>query len=691
MAPPANDNFASAIALSTTLPGQRLGDTTEEATYQASEPVAWFLSDTQQSVWYTFTPTVTQRYRFWIDNSNAVVWMDGKQAIIAVYSGATLGTLSLEKVILNNQSGSPIDGFGLHVDLVNGTTYHIMVAAPLFSGETPEDHVFQFDLHWDAVPDDSPANDSVPTAEDLGTDPPDDAYPGSTLGASDADWGDPAVFYKFQTTGAGSQELHVVRSGDYIEYYPYWELYEVTNDPPADMSDLDYVADAGSYNLTDATTTISLAASTKYVLMVTTYWGQGQASDFTLYFGAVAAPPTAPDNDDRVAALSASPFDLARSEWGAYYSWPHAREVEGTTIEATAEVGDPTIAGFAATRNVWYRFSMLGSFLTPVRPVKVWVESAVDCVLAVYQVGVLGAIGTFIDDDDDSGTGNWPELTFNADPAEEYYFIVDSKTEGDFTLKFQVVTGTPHPANDDFDDATVISALPYSVAGSTVKASAETAEREAEGLGIGPTDSVWYKWVATFTGQVVVNATCNSNNEDAYVYIDVWKGTTLDNIIREPVPGGLKGFFSLFDSPEELAAQALPVHVTNGDTYYFRVQTQSGGSEDFTIYVDVDSVYVDIEASGSEEMHGTLLDAATVYVNIQALGSEFQEHLTQDSATVYVNIQFMGGECYSAHTGLMMDAEADPRWIALADSRWQVMDVRQRWEIVDVQSEGVHC
>jgi len=106
-----------------------------------------------------------------------------------------------------------------------------------------------------------------------------------------------------------------------------------------------------------------------------------------------------------------------------------------------------------------------------------------------------------------------------------------------------------------------------------------------------------------------------------------------------------------------------------------------------TINEDAATVYINIQASGADV--ATTVDSATVLVDIQV--SSLETYTRFDAATVYVNIQFMGGECFSAHTGLMMDAEADPRWIAGADVRWQILDVRQRWEIVDVQSEGVHC
>ena len=77
MAPPVNDNFASAIALSTTLPGSRIGDTNVDATEEVGESDAFFGEDDGRTVWYTFTPTSTGRYVFRIDNARPAGQMLG--------------------------------------------------------------------------------------------------------------------------------------------------------------------------------------------------------------------------------------------------------------------------------------------------------------------------------------------------------------------------------------------------------------------------------------------------------------------------------------------------------------------------------------------------------------------------------------------------------------------------------------
>lgn len=382
---------------------------------------------------------------------------------------------------------------------------------------------------------------------------------------------------------------------------------------------------------------------------------------------------------------------------------PYAGQRDGTTVGATVGVGEAAIAGNTATRTVWYYWDPGWALMFDI-----WVESAVDCVLGIYTVNSGGVLASLVAQDDDSGPGNQPLLSNFVTPNYNYALavVVDSKTEGAFTLKFRNTSLSP-PANDEFANATVISSLPAVLTGTTIGATAEPGEGNAEELGTGPRDTVWYKYVATFNGHVKIKATCDTFLDDAYVYVDSWKGTTLANLVRNPEPpptgpgGGInKGFFNHFNTPAQLESASFVMDVVSGQTYYIRVQTESGGSEDFTLYVDGSAVYLDITPSGAD--FGPYTDFATVYLDLTALGSdEFHgtifdsgtvplkltpgatwETIGQervDSATVYVDIRVLGGECFSrfAFTG---EGEAETRWAASAETRWAI-DTETRWDM----------
>lgn len=343
-----------------------------------------------------------------------------------------------------------------------------------------------------------------------------------------------------------------------------------------------------------------------------------------------------PANDLRSAIdLNQFAYHLGRSEWGNYFNGAEAWYRDGTTVGATTAAEDPaTIAGFACTRTVWYmvEIAKTGNYTFSI-------ESSVDCVLGIWNDASGTNLGSLVGQDDDSGPGNTPELTVALTAGQAYWIGVDSKTEGNFRLLGRKATPASPPSNNDFANATVISSLPFSVAGSTVNASAEPLEREAEELTFGPKDTVWYKYVATANGHLKIKASCDTSGIDSYIYVDVWRGTTLEGLIREPPPTDIRGFFAFGDTPQELERQALTVDIVSGQTYYIRVQTESGGSEDFTIYVDVASVYLDLIPGGTEI--GPWPDSAEIYLDLQPSGFDISNY---DTAEIYLDLQPSGVE-----------------------------------------------
>ena len=77
--PPANDNFASAQAISTSLPQNLTGLTSVDTTEETGEPAPYFGlggSDTPHAVWFSFTPNHTAQYRInMYNNQNCFIIM----------------------------------------------------------------------------------------------------------------------------------------------------------------------------------------------------------------------------------------------------------------------------------------------------------------------------------------------------------------------------------------------------------------------------------------------------------------------------------------------------------------------------------------------------------------------------------------------------------------------------------------
>lgn len=725
---------------------------------EVDEPFTFYWNEdvllNQATVWFDWTCPSSGWYEFEVENAKGI------DTRLGIYTGSTL--VGLTPIARNEMGGESNLGTSLlrgktviRFNATNGTSYKLQVSANADTVISGDDTTST--LTW--------ASAAAPTGDTLATAPEgsfdytrvdnygntnDDLPPNGVTRLSPHDdwWYFDGAIGRSKWWKYAPDDLQVVRvraetfvDGIHATYSEYGLLAYISVGDTTDVGDLiaattDAAEDAVMLGYSDdpATTLasadfmdITVDGGANEVLwlclvglydedynedtVVGTVDGDCPQTALDLKFGDADVPEEAQANDDRNVAPDVFPWNLAKSQFGNFYIMPHAVQHQGHTFFATSEVGEPAHAGFGPTRSVWYSF-----YFDEGGDWKIWVESDVNCVLALYELGTFGALGDPVASDDDSGTGNWPELTLAIPSDSQYWIAVDSKTEGQYTLKIQRQSdpGETPPVNDNIADAIDIASIPFTDTGTTVDATAEPFEVDADELGTGQKDSVWYKYVAPADGMFKVWCDGISQINDWYIYVDIFKGTDPNDLERYPDPPPVWDYGVFYadaiSDPGENFENGLVFPVFSGETYYIRVQTESGGSEDFTIHMDEGPIYVKITPSAIEEMHGTLLDDEEIYVsitphalfadnfddaiipvNLEVSGSEFMAFEYTDSAIIYVDLQFMGGECFSAHTGLMMDAEADPRWIATADCRWQVMDAEQRWEVVDVQSEGVHC
>jgi CSLREA domain-containing protein len=121
--PPGNDNFASALALSTTLPISATVSGFDEATAETGEPDPACKTRDVQTVWFSYTPPANQVVTF--DLRGSTVDLD---TVAALYTGASVNALT--PLACN-------DDFDLEVllypqlkavALTGGTTYYLQVA-----------------------------------------------------------------------------------------------------------------------------------------------------------------------------------------------------------------------------------------------------------------------------------------------------------------------------------------------------------------------------------------------------------------------------------------------------------------------------------------------------------------------------------------------------------------------------------
>lgn len=768
---PDNDDFADAEAISGSI-----GDTTGSllvSTVEVDEPESYYWNGPPQpygTVWYDWTCPTTGNYVFKVqctnpgDAQNISPYYD-----LAVWQGASLATLT--KVCRNlygsqnttgvraNQGATAVGFHG-----TSGQHYMIQVSAWEDYIVTAPDH----ELSWrtDEVTGNTPATAlAFPDGriDNYGNDetfPPPDYV--TTLSAHDSWWFDNGQvgYTKWFKREFGGPEVIEIRGKQYDE-----SVYGTNVMTTGDIGLIAYKgADYASLVVADDVTAgkaammIENTAFLPYPISLSvraSFTNVGPTRDY------VSVDCDAGDTlwicvfgmyDDAVWAVDPSPEDASQFEldlhvptpppgndiwndvwesdtwqWdlrkGKYplpngdFTYAYAVGREGSTIGASAEVGEDAHAGFTATRSVWYYMDNF-DYDDDVIEWTLRVESPVDCVLSIYDIpnSFTGETGDLLMEDDNSGAGDNPSVTFTGQSLYQltdemggwgYAVAIDSKTEGPFDLILErTMTGTP-PANDNFADAEVHTGGAWSASGqTTVDATAEPFEPNNYNLGEGPKDSVWYKWTPDYTGHASLWCNNVSDNDDAEVALDVWQGDELRDLTRVPnTPDNDLGYFWYGDTDAENRERAVRIDVTSGQDYYIRVQTYSGGSEDFEIHVDETEIFINIQVTHVEEMHGTLLDEAEIFVHIQTSSVEdFHQVIALDADTAYVNIQPGGSEfpaiqysdastvrvsftidshdCQTKFDSSQLIAHPFERFEHIANYRWVGTLVADRFEVV---------
>lgn len=255
--------------------------------------------------------------------------------------------------------------------------------------------------------------------------------------------------------------------------------------------------------------------------------------------GAEAGAP--PPNDDFANATVIAPEDLPFTDGPV------------PTKGGDHETGEPwSCGGRGAT--VWYRF-------TPKDDTAIVVDtfgSDYNTVLAVYSGESLATL-TEIACNHRAGPGPYgseqSRWSLKARAAVTYYFRVgggNTLTAG--TLVFHVRGGTP-PSNDDFANATVITALPFTDTGSTEFATTEPDEAQSRCLGTHAAATVWYSIVPSEDMFIVAD----TNGSDFTTFLVAWTE-------------GSSGLTEVTCTSQlSLRQSRFAIQAVAGQTYYFQV------------------------------------------------------------------------------------------------------------------------
>ncbi len=219
--------------------------------------------------------------------------------------------------------------------------------------------------------------------------------------------------------------------------------------------------------------------------------------------------------------------------------------VSGSNTDATHQPGEQSGAGTPDT-TVWYTWTAPESGPTTfdLR------EAGFDTTLGVFTGG-LGSLSAVATNDDYAGTLQ-SKVKFNAVAGTTYRIVVDgfAASHGAFGLAW----AQNPPANDNFGDAQVINGVTGKVGGTNVRSTGEPGEPNHPSI---PDTSVWYRWTAPESGQVVFNT-----REAAFdTVLAVYSGASLNALTQ----------LGANDDSGGTAQSKVVVPVTAGTTYHIAV------------------------------------------------------------------------------------------------------------------------
>lgn len=584
MPAPANDNFASAQAISTSLPQNLTGLTSVDTTEETGEPDPYFGvggTDTAHAVWFSFTPSHTATYRI---NMYNIAYATGSQpaaSVFGLYTGSSVNALTPVSTPLFGNSS--VTSLVFRQVLTSGVTYYIQCGHPHFTGESANDHSVTFDLKVEEItsPGVPPANDDIANAQDLGLDPT-GTFSGSNIDATyeafEPDFGDdqPSVWYKFTIDFTGTQTLVLTKTGTDPDWVPYAEVYVAGGTPPSStfpsLSDpiLEYINYIGSTSIDETTATVDIDfVPGEYYINVMNFSFDGSWDDFDLTFNTASSTPVNDDFTNRIT--------LQKS---------YKVVTTGTTSGATTEFSEPTDnpGGVGPHPSVWYQWTAPNWSNTPLNFQIDTLGSSAETYLEVFTGTSLGSLSSIVSDHN-SGAGGKSQLTLSAVGDTVYKIRVSSPAAnvGTFNLNITAQPGGSPPANDNFANAELMTGYSDSTSGTTVGAGAEAAEQTWDGFfdqGEGDTtNTVWYKWVPPQTGRVRIELIAGGGTS-----IDLFlaRGTTLANLQEVQ-------FFSI---GAFTGTSWDYVTVEGGVDYYFIIQGSGGDEGTFSLSFFMENVAI---------------------------------------------------------------------------------------------------
>ena len=521
--PPANDNFASAIALGSGSSGSVTGNNAN-ATKQAGEP-NHAGNPGGPSVWYTWKAASTSPVTF-------DTCVSGFDTLLAVYTGSSVSSLSL--ISSNNDVSTNNPRSRLTFTPVNGTTYYIAVDGA--NGANGN-----FTLRWAqasvGLPDLSLVASAVnPQISTENFSPTSCAVLEGLIQAGTRT----IIRFDTETENSGTADLFFGNPANnplfvwapchahyHFQNYMSYRLRGPNGQIAATGLKVGFCVldvfrwsssakSSATYNCTDQG--ISVGWGDLYDSTLDGQWiditglppgnytmeleanPQGIIQEANYSNNLITVPitignPTAPPANDN--------FASAQTLLGGFES------TSGNTANATKEAGEPSHAGNAGGHSVWYQWQSPDT-----KPVTIDTSgSGFNTLLAVYTGSSVSGL-SLVASNDDIGSGNFQSrVTFNATANSVYDIAVDGFNGASGNL---ILTLDQTIQNDNFANPQYIGGVNGIAYGANIGATKEVGEPNHAGNSGGA--SIWYYWTAPITGTATFTTVGSSFNTLLAVY-----------------------------------------------------------------------------------------------------------------------------------------------------------------------------
>ncbi len=240
--------------------------------------------------------------------------------------------------------------------------------------------------------------------------------------------------------------------------------------------------------------------------------------------------------------------------------------VSGSTQNANKQAGEPSHAGNAGGRSVWWTWTAPVNGRLQVSTT----GSAFDTLLAVYTGSAVNALTLAAQNNNSTASGVNSLVAFNVTAGTIYQIALDgfAGARGDYQLQLQFTAGNSIPGNDLFSSAVTLSGSDTSGSGNSANAAKEAGEPAHAGNAGGA--SVWFNWTAPTSGTVTLTTT----------------GSSFDTLLAVYTGGAVGSLAELASNDDDASggiASRVQFPATSGQTYRFAVDGYNGASGSFSL------------------------------------------------------------------------------------------------------------